>query len=152
MNDHALIVRDDAQLTVTFTANALALRGSALEKSALVARVHDPDSQAKAVEAQKELSNAINLTERARKAAKEPVLEFGRRIDDAAKAFVADLKAEQLRVASLVGDYQQLEQARVRAAEQARLAEAAKLEAERRAAELAAFREAELQSGRRRRG
>ena len=131
MNEQALIVRDDSQLSVAFTPGALALRSSALEHSALVARVHDGDSQVRAVSAQKEISSVLHATEKARKAAKEPLLEFSRRIDDAAKDFVADLKDEQLRVASLVADYQQLEQARVRAAELARLAEARKLEEER---------------------
>lgn len=145
MNEQALIVRDDSKLSVAFAPSALALRSSALENSALVARVHNGDSQTRAVSAQKELSSILNLVEKARKAAKEPLLEFSRRIDDAAKGFVADLKDEQLRLAELVGDYQQLEQARVRAAEQARLAEARKLEEERRAAEQAALREADIQ-------
>lgn len=140
----ALIVRDDARLACSFTEQALALKDAALEKSALIARVNDAATQANAVEAQQDIANLLNQAEKARKAAKEPVLEFGRRIDAAAKSFVSDLKGEEIRIATLVGDFQKLEEARVRAAELARIAEQRKLEEERRAAEQKALREAEI--------
>lgn len=120
MNDtKALIRRDDARLTVDFTEAALALKASALETAALIGRVSNADEQHAAVASQTEIANLLNLAEKARKTCKEPVLEYGRRIDGAAKDFCAELKEEQVRLATLVGDYQTMELARVRAAEQA---------------------------------
>jgi hypothetical protein len=148
MSDQAVIIRDDARLAVSFSQEALALKERALEVGALIGRVTDAMEQNAAVAAQTELQKILALAEKARKAVKAPIIDYGRKIDAAAEKFTDELKAEMLRISRLVADYQQLEAARVRAAEQARLAEAAKLEAERRAAELAAFREAELQKQR----
>ena len=131
----ALIRRDDKLLAASFTAEALALKEAALASGALVGKVTNGEEQEAAVTAQKEVGRILKLAEDARKAAKEPVLEYGRRIDDAAKRFIEDLKVEQLRLAKLVADFQQLEQARVRAAQLAREAEERKLQEERRRAE-----------------
>jgi len=119
MNNQALIRRDDANLKIDFTAAAVELKNRALEAAALVGKVNDAASQESAVSAQRDIANVLNLAEKARKACKEPVIDFGRRIDDTAKGFVQELKEEQFRIAQLVADFQQLEQARVRAAQQA---------------------------------
>lgn len=42
-------------------------------------------------------------TERCRKAIKEPVLEVGKRIDNAAKAFLAEVHSEEIRLKGLIG-------------------------------------------------
>lgn len=144
MSDQALVVRDDSRLSFNYTEAANAMKESALAVGALVGRVTNAEENQIAVNAQGEISRMIAVAEKARVAAKEPILNFGRLIDTQAKKFVEDLKAELLRIAQLTADFQQLEQARVRAAEQARLAEQRKLEDERRMAEQAALREAQI--------
>jgi hypothetical protein len=117
---NSLIVRDDSKLTVSFTEEAQKLKTSALESGALVGRVTNATEQEAAVRAQADLQRILGLAEKARKACKEPVLEFGRKIDATANAFREDLLAEMTRISTLVGSYQQREQARIRAEEQAR--------------------------------
>jgi hypothetical protein len=148
MSTSSLIRLDWQAQSAAMTEAAAALKSHALESAALIGRVDNAKTQDKAVAAQKEIGELLTVAEKARKAAKEPALEFGRRIDDAAKAFVSDLKEEQLRIATLVGDFQALEQAKARAAEQARIEEQRKIEQERRNAELKAIREAEIEKAR----
>ncbi len=120
MTGQAIIVRDDARMAVSYTAEACRLRDEALESSALVGKVTDANEQLAAVAAQAKLHEISSAAEKARKACKDPVLEYGRKIDAAARDFLSEVKAEELRVARLVGDFQALEAARVRAAEQER--------------------------------
>jgi len=133
MNTAALIRRDDSRFQITFTAEARRIKEAALDQSAAVVRVSDASQNAIAVEAQKAIKTALKLYEAARVECKEPVLDFCRSIDGAVKAEVADLKDEETRLARLVGDFQELELARQRAAEAARNAEL--MEIERRKAE-----------------
>ena len=127
----ALIRLDWQSQAASMTAAASALKEEALECSALIGKVVDAASQEAAVAAQQKISDVLINAEKARKAAKEPALEFGRRIDVAAKLFVHELKEEQVRLATLVGDFQQLEQARVRAEQQAENERLSALERER---------------------
>jgi len=129
----ALIKRDDTALTIRFTEAAEAMAAEALDTAALIGRVSTPEENDRAVEAQKKLKGATALVEKARKEAKDPVLEFGRKIDASAKTFCAPLEAEFLRVSKIVGDFQQLEEAKRKAAEAARLLEIQRIEQERQA-------------------
>lgn len=138
----ALITRDDAALSISFTEAAIALKNDALEKAALVAKVGNATEQATAVEAQQAIAGIVSLVEKARVACKAPVLDFGRKIDAEAAKFVADAKEEQLRLARLVGDFVQLEQAKAAAAERARRLEEEKIEREKQEATMKAYREA----------
>lgn len=131
MSTQALIRRDDASLTITFTEAATKMKESALEVSAMVGKVDSAETQQEAVNAQQAIADALNLVEKAREACKKPIIQFGRAIDTAAKKFIEDLQKEQRRIATLVGDYQQLEQERVRAAQQAENERLAALERER---------------------
>jgi chromosome segregation ATPase len=137
----ALITRDDAALKVEFTESAVALKNQALEMAGLIARVTDASEQANAVEAQQAIAQTLSQVEKARKACKDPVLNFGRAIDDAAKDFVEEVKEEQLRLARLVGDFQQLQQAKAAAAEKARRLEEERIEREKQEAIIKAARE-----------
>lgn len=130
MSDRGLMIRDDHVGLVDFSIEAVALRDEALEKSALIGKVTNAEEQARAVEAQVALHTVSLGVEKARKECKEPVLLFGKRIDDTAKKFIEEVKTEELRIARLIGDFQQLEQARVRAEEQARNAKLAEMERE----------------------
>lgn len=121
----ALILRNDATLSIEFTTQAARIKEEALTVSAAVGKVTDSIENANAVEAQKSLAQVIKLVEQARKAAKDPVLAFGKKIDEQAKAFVQELTDEQWRISRLVGDFQQLEAKKAQAAarlEQERLA------------------------------
>lgn len=141
----ALIRLDWQARLAAMTEAAIALKNHALEVAALIGKVNNATTQEAAVQAQREIAEILTQAEKARKAAKEPALAFGRHIDESARAFVQELKDEQLRLAKLVGDFQQLEQAKARAAEQARLAEERQIQEERRQAELAALRVAEVE-------
>ena len=123
-----LIARDDSRLAVMLTNEADELKAAALECAGLIGRVSNAAEQELAVAAQKELHRVLSLTEAARKAVKEPVLDYGRKIDDTAKKFIAELKEEEIRIARLVGNFQTLELAKARAAEAARLKELADVE------------------------
>jgi hypothetical protein len=127
----ALISRDDSQLTVSFLPSAYERKESSLAASALIGRVSNSAEQETAVSAQIEIKRLLDLVEMARVECKRPILDFGRKIDDAAKTFVHELKKEQLRIGTLIGDFQTLEQARVRAAEAARLKELNEIERQR---------------------
>jgi len=132
----ALIQRDDHQLSVTWTPEAIRLKTEALEAAAVVAVVTNPVQQAAAVEAQRALKAMANDCEKARKACKEPVLEFGRRIDSSAAAFRKELDAELMRLGKAVGDFVTAQEAKRRAEEALRLKELAEIE-RKRLAELA---------------
>jgi len=119
MSDEALILRDDRALTIAFTPQAAKLKEEALQLSANVRRVDNAEQNEAAVKAQLEIARMLKVVEEARTAAKAPVIKFGKTIDDTAKAFVEELKSEQMRLCSLVGSFQQLEQAKARAAAKA---------------------------------
>jgi hypothetical protein len=130
----ALIVRDDTKLTCFFTEEAHAERQRALEAAALVGKVTDAHENDEAVKTQTGLATVARQVEQARKAAKEPVLNFGRQIDATAAEFVKEVKGEEMRVARLIGDFQTLQLAKQRAAEQAERDRLSALERERLAA------------------
>lgn len=129
-----LLTRDDSTLGVCTTSSALAMREAAMEQAALIGRVSNGAEQEQAVAAQRELRNVIKLAEDSRKKIKEPVLEYGRKIDNVAREFRADLETEELRLAQLIGDFQTLELQRIRAEEAARNTELDRLERDRQAA------------------
>jgi hypothetical protein len=124
----ALILRNDALQKIEFTGQALALKSDALEKSALIGKVENADEQNAAVEAQRDLTTIRRDVEKARVAAKAPVIAFGRHIDECAKQFDKELADEEMRLATLVGSYQQLLAAKAKAEEQARRLEAERIE------------------------
>lgn len=119
MNESALILRDDSRRSVAMTSRAMELKAQALEQSALIGRVTNEEEQRLAVIAQTSLAELLSAVEKARKAAKDPVLAYGRSIDDAAKSFRLELEEDEVRVARMVGDYQKLLEQRARAAQAA---------------------------------
>lgn len=127
----ALILRNDERRTVSFTDDAVALRETALDAAALIGRVSNPAEQEAAVEALKVLKGVEKTIEDTREACKEPILKFGRLIDDTAKAFRSPVVNERMRVEKLLADFQQLELAKARAAEAARQRELAELDRKR---------------------
>jgi len=77
-----------------------------------------------AAEAQSALRHLIKGIEESIKDAKAPVLEIGRQIDSVAKDYIEEIKAEESRVAKLLGAFQIVERDKKLAAErQARIQE-----------------------------
>lgn len=106
----------------------IAKRDLALTESALIGRVQNTDEQTRAVAAQKSLHEIASMVEKARKALKEPVIKAGKEIDAVAAKFLEDVKAEELRIATLVGNFQEGELAKARALEALRLTQLGELE------------------------
>ena len=97
-----------------------------------VTSVSDMFTQGIAMDAQRELAGLAKLLETSRTAIKAPVLELGRTIDAKAKMLMTGLNEEQIRINKLVTAYQDEERRKAQAAERARLAEIARIEAEQR--------------------
>jgi hypothetical protein len=127
----AILVRDDANLKISFSPEAERLKEDALTFAALIGKVTNPAENETAVGAQTALKTIISTVEKARTEAKAPVLDYGRAIDTAARGFVEELQEELTRVSGLVGDFAMLEQAKVRAAEAARKLDKETLERQR---------------------
>jgi len=89
-----------------------------------IATVDDGFEATIAAEAQSALRHLIKGIEESRKDAKAPVLEIGRQIDSVAKDYIEEIKAEESRVAKLLGAFQIVERDKKLAAErQARIQE-----------------------------
>lgn len=126
------MMRRDSEWTLAeYTQAAIALRDGALSGAALIGKVTNAEENAKAVEAQKEIARVLSIAEKARTAVKEPALNFGRVVDQAAKMFVVDLLDEKTRLGMLAGGFQSLEMARVRAEQQKANEALSRLEKER---------------------
>lgn len=122
---------------LTIAPEAMALRERALNKAAEIETVANADESYIAGHRVRELAALRNVVERSRKMVKEPVLEVGRKIDQAAKDFLADVLAEENRIKALVEDHaRQVAEAR-RVAEEAERKAAAEARAAREAAEAA---------------
>lgn len=131
MNDIVIFERNDAALSILPSGEAIALKSAALDVAAPITRVDNAEENEAAVKAQIALNDITRAIETARKKVKEPVLEFGRKIDRTARAFAKELEDELLRVSRLIGDYAALENARSRASEALRNAELSEIEIER---------------------
>ncbi len=131
----ALLIRHDSTLTASVAPEAHAALESALALSALIGTVKTAEQQVEAVEAQRALKTIISEVEKSRKAIKQPVIDYGRNIDRTAEEFVKEATEELSRVSGAIGDFQQLEQKRVMAAEAAARLEQRRIEDERRARE-----------------
>jgi hypothetical protein len=131
MIETALIIRNDQALTASASSEALALIDDALGSAALVGRVSNAEEQAEAVNAQKKIHGLIATIKKAAKAARDPVNEYAARIIAIERKLTEDLVTERDRVDKLVADFQALELARVRAAENLRILEEQRLQRER---------------------
>lgn len=129
----SLIIRQDATLSATIPAEALALKEEALASGALIGRVTNANENRDAVEAQVKLRALITGVEKCRKEVKEPVLMLCKAIDETAKTFTKELIEEAGRVGALVSDFAALELMKQRAAQARANAELTALEKEREA-------------------
>lgn len=128
MTNQSLMVRDDVGLTVTLTEEALALRQDALLSAGEIETVDTQLENEAAYKVHEKLDSLAKLVEKSRKSVKEPVLDCGRAIDAAAKEFISPVSRELTRVATLRGNYQQLQIAKAQAEERARAEELAAIE------------------------
>lgn len=128
---NAVITRDDSRLRVSFTEQAIASRDEALASAALIGRVTSESENSECAAAMQALVTVEKETEEARKAIKQPILDYGRTIDNAAKDHLAEIGREKMRLAKMAGDYHQKELAKKRAAEAAEKVELNRIERER---------------------
>ena len=111
-------------VTIEIVAEAEQMKIEALMSSKGIATVDDGFEATIAAEAQSALRHLIKGIEESRKDAKAPVLEIGRQIDSVAKDYIEEIKAEESRVAKLLGAFQIVERDKKIAAErQARIQE-----------------------------
>jgi hypothetical protein len=109
---------------IEIIAEAEQMKIEALMSSKGIDSVDDGFEATIAAEAQSALRHLIKGIEESRKLAKAPVLEIGRQIDSVAKDYIEDVKAEESRIARLLGAFQIVERNKKIAAErQARIQE-----------------------------
>jgi hypothetical protein len=109
---------------IEIIAEAEQMKIQALMSSKGIETVDDVFEATIAAEAQSALRGLIKGIEESRKLAKAPVLEVGRQIDSVAKDYIEDVKAEESRIARLLGAFQIVERDKKLAAErQARIQE-----------------------------
>jgi hypothetical protein len=153
-----MILAPPAQLApVQFSPEAEQMKLVALESCALIGAVRNADENGIAAGAQRQIKEVLSAVERARKAAKAPILDAGKRLDSACDGWVKELKQEEIRIATEIGNFQQAElekqraEARRIAAEQdrierERLAELHRIEEEQRKAAVEARMKAEAEA------
>lgn len=119
------------ELGVSLNPQALALRDTILERSALIGKVDSVEAQAEAVAVQVELAKLAAATEKSRKEVKEPFIESGRLVDSLAKSFIEEVGKEKVRIAALNADFTALQLAKERSAQAATNATLSAIEQER---------------------
>jgi len=128
MSDQSLIIYDPGQRSISIAAAAEEAKQLALNGCALIGAVKRAEQQQEAVNAVRDVKAVLLAVERARKAVKEPLLEACRLVDSTASAFVEELKVEELRINTELGNYQQEIVAEARRQEQKRQEELRKIE------------------------
>lgn len=108
-------------------------KNAVLERTALIGRVSNLDSKTLAVRAQRDLKTITAAVEKARKQAKEPLLEAGRQLDTACASFVLEIEKEFCRVSNLVQEFDNEERRRVAEEERLQRAELERIEREKQA-------------------
>ena len=131
MSDQALIIYDPAARSISLAAAAEEAKQVALNGCALIGAVKNAEQQQEAVNAVREVKAVLLAVERARKQVKEPLLEACRMIDGTATTFKEELLAEELRINTELGNYQQEIVAEARRQEQKRQEELRRIEEER---------------------
>ena len=98
-----ILAGDGYQLTISPEAEKR--KAELLETASAVTAVGDNDESARAQVVSRALAALRIETEKSRKAVKEPVNRIGKLIDSTAKSFIADVEAEEKRIAGLVGEH-----------------------------------------------
>jgi len=128
--------------TVATSETAVALRAQALQDACEIVTIQSHADVTYATEVLRQVKQLSATCEKSRAEIKAPVLDLGKAIDNAAKAYAGPLDAEANRIARLVGGYQ-AEQEHIREAELRRQQqERERIERERIEAERKAIEEA----------
>ncbi len=118
-NEIVALVLTGGNGSVTTPEDAVKLRDVLLLSAETIQNVTSPKSQEIAVEVLSKIKGTLAVVEETRTKIKAPVLKLGKAIDDAAKTFVKKLTEEELRLGSLVLNFQRIELQKQRAAEEA---------------------------------
>lgn len=124
------VLRQIDGVTVEVQTTAIQARDAAVDWASMLAVVDSPATRDAAVSAQQDLAAIIKGTEAARVTVKAPVLDLGKKIDAAAKEFLAPVIQHQQRLNALVTDYQAEERRKAQEEERKRIEEARKVQAE----------------------
>ena len=100
-------VMDNAEVVIA--EDAYSLRNHALLDAGNIVAVDDVFDANAAATAQAALKHILTEIESSRKDVKAPILQIGRKIDAIAKEFLADVVAEEARIAKMLGAYQRIE-------------------------------------------
>lgn len=79
---------------------------AALSLARSIETVSSPAEQSAAVNAAAACQRLMKIVEKSRKAVKEPVIKLGKKIDDTAKVYAAELEGEYNRLTQAIRDYQ----------------------------------------------
>jgi hypothetical protein len=126
----ALILIDHAGQSATATDQAKALIEEALAKGSLIGAVRNAEDNEEAAAAQTAIKEVQKQIEGAYRAAKDPIVQLGKKLDATYRDLIAELDREYGRIGHLAGEFALAEQRRVKAAEIAAKAELDRLERE----------------------
>jgi hypothetical protein len=110
-----LILIDHEAQKVNASAAAAQIIEEALAIGALIGQVRDADENQEAVKAQQALKSVEKQIEEAYRAAKDPIVKLGRRLDETYRALLKDIQPEYGRIGSLAAQYALAEKRRVEA-------------------------------------
>jgi len=102
---------------LSVTKETLAARNDLIAAAGAITQVTDADESTRAQFEIRRLAAFRNLVEKSRTEVKKPVIELGRKIDEAAQAFAGDIVLEEIRIKKLVGKHAEEVAAAKRAAE-----------------------------------
>lgn len=100
------------------TPDAYELKRTALNEAKQIARVETAEQQVVALAALRDVKAVLNGMEQTRKAVKAPVLALGKKIDNLAHGFIADLESQYGRLQGLINHYQKVQLRKQREEEQ----------------------------------
>lgn len=126
MSEALAIIRAGDKLSIS--EGLQAQREAALSRCALLNVCETPEHQAELVASQQELKGVLNALEKAREAAKRPLIDAGNLIETFVKAEKKELDGEGMRLAGLVNTFQEQQRIRAAAAKAAADKEASELE------------------------
>jgi len=97
------------EMEISIIPEAYDVKTSLLNNSKTMLTVTDGFEATMVAASQRSLRHLISEIEESRKAAKAPILKFGKTIDAIAKEFIAEVKEEETRIAKILGAFQIVE-------------------------------------------
>ena len=105
------------EMDISLASEAYDVKTSLLNNSKTMLAVNDGFEATMVADSQRSLRHLISQIEESRKAAKAPILKFGKMIDGLAKEFIEEVKEEETRIGRLLGAFQIVERDKKIAAE-----------------------------------